>query len=92
MHGAFLSGIPEAYRYDLYVEPALNDHMEFEADGKLYEHTFPTKCVYQNATAKKAKATNGSTLSPPPRRQQLLLLHTLQITFKVGAVGLQEWH
>jgi hypothetical protein len=76
MHGAFLSGIREAYRYDLYVEPALNDHMEFEADEKLYEHTFPTKRVYRNATAKKAKATNGSTLSPAQASAAAAAAHT----------------
>jgi monoamine oxidase len=40
IHGAFLSGIREAYRLDLFVEPALNDNMVFEANDKLYQHTF----------------------------------------------------
>jgi hypothetical protein len=61
MHGAFLSGIREAYRYDLYVEPDLNGYLEFEANDKLYEHTFPTRRVYRNR--KNAKATKEATAS-----------------------------
>ena len=43
IHGAFLSGIREAYRLDLFMEPELNDHMEFEFDDKIYQHTFAVR-------------------------------------------------
>lgn len=46
MHGAFLSGVREAYRYDLFVAPALNDYMKFQDNGHIYQHTFPTRKVY----------------------------------------------
>lgn len=59
MHGAFLSGIREAYRYDLFVEPGLNDNLVFEANEKLYQHTFPTRRVYKNT--KSVKATSEGT-------------------------------
>jgi hypothetical protein len=48
MHGAFLSGVREAYRYDLYMNPALNDNMKFEATEMMYDHTFPTRRSYNN--------------------------------------------
>lgn len=47
MHGAFLSGIREAYRYDIFVAPELNGNMEFETDHKIYEYTFTTKRVFR---------------------------------------------
>ena len=55
MHGAFLSGIREAYRYDLFLNPELNDNMVFEADEKMYIHTFPTKRSYRNTASSKSK-------------------------------------
>jgi monoamine oxidase len=45
MHGAFMSGIREAYRYDLFVDPSLD--LEFENGDKIYEHTFVTRKVYK---------------------------------------------
>jgi Flavin containing amine oxidoreductase len=48
MHGAFLSGIREAYRYDLYMEPAMNGYMEFQGSEHIYQHTFQMKRVYRN--------------------------------------------
>jgi monoamine oxidase len=66
MHGAFLSGIREAYRYDLFVEPELNDHMQFDTDHKLYGHTFHTRRVYKstNNDAKKKAAKQESAPAP----------------------------
>jgi Flavin containing amine oxidoreductase len=62
MHGAFLSGIREAYRYDLYTNPKLNHHMQFESN-KIYQHTFYVPRVYRKAKVsnpKRAKATPTS--------------------------------
>jgi hypothetical protein len=67
MHGAFLSGVREAYRYDLYLNPALNDNMKFEATEMMYDHTFPTRRSYNNnavngsKTAKEQSQTSSST-------------------------------
>jgi monoamine oxidase len=47
IHGAFLSGIREAYRLDLYVEPALNNNLVFEANEKLYQHTFGVRRLFR---------------------------------------------
>jgi hypothetical protein len=55
MHGAFLSGIREAYRYDLFMEPALNGYMEFQSSEHIYQHTFHMKRVYETATSPKGK-------------------------------------
>lgn len=74
MHGAFLSGIREAYRYDLFVEPALNGHLEFEGEEKLYEHTFPTRRVYKTAKTSKygtlAVAQSAAPVSPSKIRSR----------------------
>jgi hypothetical protein len=67
MHGAFLSGIREAYRFDLYMEPILNDQMTFDEKIHVYKHTFPTKRVYKRTrgknTTSKAAAAAASTES-----------------------------
>jgi len=56
MHGAFLSGIREAYRYDIFLAPELNGNLEFETDHKIYQHTFATKRVFKGPRlAKTAK-------------------------------------
>eukprot|EP00980_Cylindrotheca_fusiformis_P023854 scaffold11069_cov117-Cylindrotheca_fusiformis.AAC.1 len=47
MHGAFLSGVREAYRYDLFLNPGLNDNMEFESTEMIHVHTFPTRRSYR---------------------------------------------
>lgn len=59
MHGAFLSGIREAYRYDLFMEPALNDHIKFTDNDHIYQHTFPTKKVYKNIKSSNGASKNG---------------------------------
>ena len=51
MHGAFLSGIREAYRFDLYMEPSLK--IAFDEKIHVYKHTFPTKRVYKRTRSKK---------------------------------------
>ena len=55
IHGAFLSGIREAYRLDLFMEPELNENMEFEFDEKIYQHTF---AVRRTKPKKKASISN----------------------------------
>jgi hypothetical protein len=60
MHGAFLSGIREAYRYDLYMEPALNDHMQFGSSEYIYQHTFPTKRLYPTVKSPKTVKSSGN--------------------------------
>lgn len=70
MHGAFLSGIREAYRYDIFVAPELNDNMKFETDHKMYEFTFPAKRVFRGASLKKKKKEAAPT-SPAPRPSQI---------------------
>jgi hypothetical protein len=63
IHGAFLSGIREAYRLDLFLEPQLNDYMVFEANEKLYQHTFTVRRIKSNTNkARKAKGDVSSKL------------------------------
>ena len=52
MHGAFLSGIREAYRFDLYMEPSLNGETSFDDNIHVYKHTFPIKRVYKRTRVK----------------------------------------
>jgi monoamine oxidase len=52
IHGAFLSGIREAYRLDLCMEPDLNDGLEFEFEV-TYERTFPVRRRYKREPAAK---------------------------------------
>ena len=53
MHGAFLSGIREAYRYDIFVAPDLNDNIEFTEDN-IYERTFQVRRVMKQSKVAKA--------------------------------------
>lgn len=52
MHGAFLSGIREAYRFD----------MEFETNHMIYDFTFPVRRTYRGSTCitNRVKATSGA--------------------------------
>ena len=51
MHGAFLTGIREAYRYD----------MEFETDHMMYDFTFPTRRTYRGSRmVQNPKSNNGA--------------------------------
>jgi hypothetical protein len=65
IHGAFLSGIREAYRLDLYVAPALNNNMVFEANDKLYQHTFGVRRLFRKpkkeGSSKDDQSTNATT-------------------------------
>eukprot|EP00536_Pseudo-nitzschia_multiseries_P000396 jgi/Psemu1/249469/estExt_Genewise1Plus.C_50128 len=62
MHGAFLSGIREAYRFDLFMEPVLNNQMKFDDQIHVYKHSFPMKRVYKKSpAAKKRKSKAAST-------------------------------
>mmetsp|Transcript_42724 Transcript_42724/g.103052 ORF Transcript_42724/g.103052 Transcript_42724/m.103052 type:complete len:1054 (+) Transcript_42724:43-3204(+) len=69
MHGAFLSGIREAYRYDLYMNPALNHHIEFESNN-IYQHTFSMPRVYRTlkiaSPTKRPKTTQPKTAKKAP--------------------------
>ena len=63
MHGAFLSGIREAYRFDLYMEPILNDQITFDEKIHVYKHTFPTKRVYKRTRGKKTTSKAAASSS-----------------------------
>ena len=79
IHGAFLSGIREAYRLDLFMEPKLNDYMVFEANEKIYQHTFPVRRSKPRTTVKdrdlrqspKASAITSQIAAPTRRRRQV---------------------
>jgi monoamine oxidase len=66
MHGAFLSGIREAYRYDLVMEPVLNDNMEFQSSEHIYQQTFRMRKVFKNPKSPKPKSKDGSSASSMP--------------------------
>ena len=77
IHGAFLSGIREAYRLDLYVEPALNNNMVFEATDKLYQHTFAIRRIYKskrkgtaNMEPNSSSMTSSAITTAQPQRQR----------------------
>lgn len=52
IHGAYLSGIREAYRLDLCLEPELNNQVEFD-NTFLYKQTFTVKCPKKASSKKK---------------------------------------
>ncbi|KAL3934188.1 MAG: hypothetical protein SGBAC_010043 [Bacillariaceae sp.] len=69
MHGAFASGVREAYRYDLYLNPQLNNDMQFENNEIMYVHTFPTRRVYKrpkSTATDKINETDLSATNPSP--------------------------
>lgn len=82
MHGAFLSGVREAYRYDLYLNPQLNDNMIFEADEKIYIHTFHTRRSYRKSVANSKK--NQTT----PKEGMQQIFHTPNRSRKREASGM----
>jgi monoamine oxidase len=55
IHGAFMSGIREAYRLDLVVEAEANDYLDFDEDH-LYQHTFAVRRLYHSAKSPVARA------------------------------------
>jgi Flavin containing amine oxidoreductase len=54
IHGAFLSGIREAYRLDLALFPQANDGLEF-SDSELYERTFDVRRRYFESSSRSGK-------------------------------------
>ncbi|CAJ1960092.1 unnamed protein product [Cylindrotheca closterium] len=63
MHGAFASGVREAYRYDLHLNPQLNNDMRFENNEIMYVHTFPTRRAYKKPKGAAADKMNETNLS-----------------------------
>ncbi|GKZ00951.1 hypothetical protein MPSEU_001046600 [Mayamaea pseudoterrestris] len=61
IHGAFLSGIREAYRLDCALFPEANDNLEFR-DDDLYERTFPL--------VPRSNGMESDTARPPRRDSQ----------------------
>ena len=64
IHGAFSSGIREAYRVDLNFFPDWNNHLEFEPNH-LYKKTFTVKRKFQ-----KTETEHSSSRSQPPPRKR----------------------
>ena len=60
IHGAFLSGIREAYRLDLIVEAEANGHLEFD-DDHTYQYTFGVRKQFQSVTSPVARAPRPRT-------------------------------
>lgn len=72
IHGAFLSGIREAYRLDCLLHPAANEHLEFD-EMHVYEPTFvkpPVAAVTANGTSHAASTAVAATPPPPPPPRQ----------------------
>ena len=63
IHGAFLSGIREAYRLDLIMEAEANNHLEFD-DDHTYQYTFWVRQMFHSVTSPSAKATRPRTIAP----------------------------
>ena len=82
MHGAFLSGIREAYRFDLYMEPSLNNHMAFDENIHVYKHTFPTKRVYKRTRSK--KKPSSLTRNPTQSEDGALVAESKSTTISSG--------
>jgi hypothetical protein len=59
IHGAFLSGIREAYRLDLALEPKLNNGVVFNPDN-LYQKTFPLRKAKDTTTPSQAVIEGAS--------------------------------
>ena len=67
IHGAFSSGIREAYRLDLFVEAEANGNLEFE-DEHLYQHTFWVRRQFHSPKSPVARAprrTNSASTREP---------------------------
>ena len=70
MHGAFLSGIREAYRLDLTLYPQANENMEFSST-ELYQRTFAVKRRFFGVKSipRQVKAVPDTVQLPSNRRQ-----------------------
>jgi hypothetical protein len=66
IHGAFLSGIREAYRLDCLLEPVANDHLVF-SDDQLYQRTFAMKRKFRD-TAQPIVAPVAAIPVPAPKK------------------------
>lgn len=67
IHGAFLSGIREAYRLDCILEPAANDFLEF-SEEHVYQKTFQVKRKFRgNASLGAAAAILPVNSNPKPK-------------------------
>ena len=69
MHGAFLSGIREAYRFDLFMEPVLNNHIQFDDQIHVYKHTFATKRVYKKNPIVRRRNANAAAPVPAESKE-----------------------
>jgi hypothetical protein len=67
IHGAFLSGIREAYRLDCTLDPVGNDNLVF-SDDQLYQRTFFMK--RRKFRRGKSSPPEVQAPPPPPRAQQ----------------------
>ena len=63
IHGAFLSGIREAYRLDLIMEAEANNHLEFD-DDHTYQYTFWVRQLFHSVISPSAKASRSRTIAP----------------------------
>jgi Flavin containing amine oxidoreductase len=70
IHGAFLSGIREAYRLDLALYPEANEELTF-SDSELYQRTFQVKRRYfgQNSVPFQVRSNSDPPVVPANRRQ-----------------------
>jgi hypothetical protein len=59
IHGAFLSGIREAYRLDLSLYPQANEGMSF-SESELYQRTFAVRRQYSDTRRAPAKGQTGA--------------------------------
>lgn len=95
IHGAFLSGIREAYRLDCLLSPEANENLVF-SDDQLYQRTFPMKrkfrkaappVVATEATPQQKPGANGSSRTRRHRRRGASGVMTLRSKPKtLGAV------
>eukprot|EP00978_Attheya_sp_CCMP212_P025926 scaffold84316_cov54-Attheya_sp.AAC.2 len=65
IHGAFSSGIREAYRLDVSWEPALNQNIQFDKTF-LYQRTFPLKRKQRPKKEREQHQNTVSKKSPQP--------------------------
>ena len=68
IHGAFCSGIREAYRLDLSFSPEMNNHMVFEEEV-LYRGTFGIRRRFEDSVAQQL-------VSPSDKTKEAALHHT----------------
>ena len=68
LHGAFLSGIREAYRLDLHVDPEGNDNTKFDTIEQIFEYTFAVRRSFRKSSSMTAEQKeNEAGLQAAPR-------------------------